>query len=406
MHGKHLAGSPIGPSEHNAELIPLERRATMKRYLLGVLCMMPSLLFSQKPNPLKKAYFHQGAHQGIHTKAHQHIELGNVVFYFEQTPRIESSVVQKKGETLHMLFLPHVSVSQDLVQVLEEIHNQTDNHPFTVQFAVKDSQARKGLEITMVYPTNTVGVKYDHFNSIGLQKGVRLQLFNKALINQINQLGKHIITTASLAPRVFIDCGHGGTDCGAVCNDVKEKDVSLEVGLTLADALKNNGLLVTLSRDHDEFVSLDARTTLANNSHADLFVSIHANGAANSAANGIETFFLNADLLQEGECFLLSLFERKHTRDQQTLKCAKSNRLAVSVHDALLKTVCSEHVIVDRRVKAAVSQVLLGTQMPSVLVEVGFVTHPREAQLLSEKSYQEKVARGIATGIMQYLGRA
>lgn len=378
----------------------------MKRYILGVLCFLPSGLLAEKPNVLKKAYFHQGAHQGIHTKSHAHIELGNVVFYFEQKPRIESSVVQKRGETLHMLFLPNVTVSNELNRALETIRNQTENHPFSMRFAVKESPTRKGLEITMVYPTDKVGVKYDHFNSIGLQKGITLQLYNKELIHQINQLGKHIITTASLSPRIFIDCGHGGADCGAVSHSIREKDVSLEIGLGIANTLRENGLLVSLSREKDEFVPLDGRTTLANNAGADLFVSIHANSAANSLASGVETFFLNADLLQEGDCFLKNIFERKHTKDQQAQKCAKSNRLAVHVHDALLKTVRSEHAVIDRKVKSAVSQVLLGAQMPSILVEVGFITHPQEAQLLSEKRYQEKVASGIAIGIMQYLGRA
>jgi len=376
----------------------------MKRYLIGVLCLVPAVLLAQRPNALKKAYFHRGAHNEIHTKGHQHIELGTLAFYFDQTPRIESSIVKKKGETLQLLFLPDVTVTPELTQALTAIRNQSESHPFTIRFTEKNDSSRKGLEITLLYPTDTVGVKYDHFNSIGLQKGVALRLYNKRLINQINQIGKHIITTASLAPRVFIDCGHGGADCGAVSNAVREKDISLGVGLCVADILKEQGLSVALSRIEDEFVPLDMRTSLANSSNADLFVSIHANSASNQAANGIETFFFDADLLKEGECFFSSLCERKHARDQQVVKRLKSNKLATQIHDALIKAVRCEHSVVDRTIKPALSQVLLGTHMPSVLVEVGFITHVQEAQLLAQKAYQEKVARGIAAGIMQYLG--
>ena len=379
----------------------------MKYIVLGALLLCSMSLVAEHQNALKKVYFHRGAHQGIHTKSHPHIELANVVFYFEEKPRIESSVVQKKSETLHRLFLPNVVVSPELHVALQAVHDQAKEYPFDVQFVAKSSPTEKGLEITLTYPTDTVGVKYDYFNSIGLQKGLTLQLVNKELIQRINHLGRQIITTASLdTPRVFIDCGHGGTDSGAACHSVKEKDVSLEVGLTVADTLRANGILVQLSRERDEFVSLDMRTTLANQSNADLFVSIHANSALNSAAHGIETYFFTTDLLDEGDCFLSTLWDRNKLKKELAQKCALSNRLASCVHGAVLKTVQSEHSVVDRRVKPAVSQVLLGAQMPAVLVEVGFVTHAYESQLLSQKTYQERLASGITTGIMQYLGRA
>ena len=378
----------------------------MKRYLFAALCCMPLALIAQRANVLKKAYFHQGAHQDAQAKGRPQIELGTIALYFDHTPRIESSIVQKKGETLQLLFLPNVAVTPELMQALAVIRSQAENQPFSVKFAVKNDASRKGLEIALTYPTDAVGVKYDHFNSIGLQKGIALRFYNKSLISKINQIGKHIITTAALAPRVFIDCGHGGADCGAIGNAVKEKDVSLNVGLSIADLLKEQGLSVALSRITDEFVPLDARTTLANHSNADLFVSIHANSAPNTAANGIETFFFDADLLKEGECFFSTLCERKQAKDQQQIKQMKSNQLAHHVHSALISTVQGAHSVIDRTIKPAISQVLLGTQMPSVLVEVGFVTNLQEAVLLSQKAYQEKIAHGIAAGIMHYLGRA
>ncbi len=379
----------------------------MKHHILLIIlvCFFSGTLMGEKSIALRKVFFHQGATSDKkESQAPSHIELGNLVFYFEHEPHIESSVVAKGDRTLQRLFLPNVSVSNELKESLQQIHKTTKELSYTMQLNAKE-HPRKGLEITFIYPTDKVGVKYNHFQSIGLQKGLAFQFYNKEVIHRINQLGKSIITTASLAPpHVFIDCGHGGTDYGAVAHSIREKDISLEVGLKIADQLRTYGIMVGLSRETDVTIALDQRTSLANKQEADLFVSIHANATTSKIHSGIETYFFNPTLLKSGDCFVLNSFEQEQAGNILHEKSNKSNRLAVCVHDALLKKIRSQYAVKDRRIKSAVSQVLFGTQMPAILVEVGFVTHPQEAKLLSQKSYQQQIACGIASGILHYLG--
>lgn len=376
----------------------------MKRYVFAVLSCISIAV--NGTTVLKKAYFHQGGRQDGIIQRRPHIELANLVFYFERAPRIESSIVQKNGKTTQQLFLPDVVVAPDSMKALEAIQKQAEQQPFFIAFHQINDSSRKGLQITLEYSTQRVGVKYDHFNSIGLQKGVAFRFYNKALISKMNQIGTDIITTACVAPRVFIDCGHGGIDRGAVSNGIREKDICLDVGMSVSDLLNKQGITVALSRNCDEFVPLDTRTTHANQSYADLFVSIHANSASSVTAHGIETFFFDADLLKDGECFFPNIYIKKHARDQQLIKQARSNQLARVIHTSLIAAVRDRYCVVDRSIKPAMSQVLLGTQMPSILIEVGFITHPDEARFLAQKEYQETIARGISAGVMHYLGRA
>ena len=388
----------------------------MKRYILLMisLCFFSGTLsyalvssMGKKSIVLRKVFFHQGATSDKKEPlSSHHIELGNLVFYFEYEPHVESSVVAKGNRTLQRLFLPNVFVSNELKESLQQIHKITKELSYTMQLNAQE-HPRKGLEITFIYPTDKVGVKYNHFQSIGLQKGLSFQFYNKEVIYRIKQLGKSIITTAALTPPyVFIDCGHGGRDEGAVAHSIREKDISLTVGLKVADQLRTYGIRVGLSRETDVTVALDQRTSLANKQEADLFVSIHANATTSKAHSGIETYFFNPSLLKNGDCFVLNSFEQEQAGNLLHEKCSKSNRLALCVHDALLKEIRSQYAVNDRHIKSAVSQVLLGTQMPSILVEVGFVTHPQEAKLLSQKSYQQQIACGIVTGILHYIGHA
>ena len=145
---------------------------------------------------------------------------------------------------------------------------------------------------------------------------------------------------------------------------------------------------------------LDDRTAYANNHYADLFVSIHANYAANPKACGVETFCLQPHLLKSGFS-QLSDAESSCVTDVFNQRCNMSHKLAQSVQRNLCDTIMPYHdESIDRHVKFSVAQVLLGTQMPSVLVEVGFVSHPKEAALLGSESYQNDVANGIYKGIL------
>nr|WP_279325450.1 N-acetylmuramoyl-L-alanine amidase [Clostridium sp. D53t1_180928_C8] len=173
--------------------------------------------------------------------------------------------------------------------------------------------------------------------------------------------------------KVFIDPGHGGYDNGAVQNGVLEDEISLQISQKIEAKLKAKGVQVKMSRYDDTYVSLTDRTRMANNWGSDLFVSIHQNSATASSANGIETY---------------------HYPSRQD-----SKELATEIQSDLIQSTNA----VNRGVKSANYAVIRTANMSSSLVECGFVSNPTEARNLSSSSYQDKIAEGIANGIMDYL---
>ena len=220
-------------------------------------------------------------------------------------------------------------------------------------------------------------------------------------------MGKPIIqVAANNTPRVIIDCGHGGSDNGVIgCNNIKEKEVSLQVGLQVAQLLRDNQVMVDLARDTDRTVLLDERTTFANSEGADLFVSIHANASKNKAFSGIETYCLRSSLFYPGDRRLISN-DMGLATEELCCKYDKSNKLAHCVQRSLISAARNQYQAIDRQVRHSVAQVLLGTTMPSILVEIGFLTHEKEAALLAQKDYQSQIAWGITCGILAYLSFA
>lgn len=170
---------------------------------------------------------------------------------------------------------------------------------------------------------------------------------------------------------VFVDAGHGGTDPGAVANGIKEKDINLSVALKIRNKLKNLGVEVVMNRERDVFVDYKDTAVIANNSKADVFVSIHQNSAGTTSANGIETFY-NKDI---------------------------DKLYGQILHNSIISSTGAY----DRHLKWNDYTVTVKTTMPAVLIECGFLTNAEEAAKLKTDSYQEKIANGIVNGIMEYL---
>lgn len=172
---------------------------------------------------------------------------------------------------------------------------------------------------------------------------------------------------------VMIDPGHGGQDPGAIgIGGLQEKDVILPISIMVKQYLEQQGIQVSLTRDSDFFVSLDGRTTMANRAGADLFVSIHANAISMSRpeVNGVETYYY-----QSGQ------------------------RLAQMIHNSILRRIN----IRDRGVRTARFYVLRNSNMPSVLVETGFVTGRDDAPNLANPTFRQQMAEAIALGILEYI---
>ena len=219
---------------------------------------------------------------------------------------------------------------------------------------------------------------------------------------------------------VVIDAGHGGHDPGAVGpSGLYEKNVVLDIAMRVREIMKNDYPFynVILTRDSDVFIPLPERAEIANRNSADLFVSVHANSSTNRNARGIETYLLNwsndAEALKvaarenaislkkmkqmKGELgVILASLERESKRDE-------SVKVAGSIQNSLASSVGQKYPEVnDLGVKQALFYVLVGAKMPSTLVEVSFISNPKEEKLLAGESYRQFLARSIADGIHKY----
>jgi N-acetylmuramoyl-L-alanine amidase len=216
--------------------------------------------------------------------------------------------------------------------------------------------------------------------------------------------------------RVVIDPGHGGKDPGAIGRGrVVEKDVVLRISRQLRRRLEAQGLEVFLTRDGDRYLTLEERAAFANRLGADLFVSIHANASRNRASHGVESYLL--DTRYDRQTARVAARENGVTVGQlnevqrilASLRLGYNERyaapLAQKVQAALIERLRRDHAGTrNLGVKRGPFLVLFMADMPAVLVEVGFVTHPKEARRLGTKAFAQSAADGIAEGILAYRG--
>lgn len=285
--------------------------------------------------------------------------------------------------------------------MVQRLREYNGSYTITMQEVTKPT---KGILLVFNVDPTKLAVSYERFDSIGLQKGIVFRVYNKELLNQLEQANNKPVLRTLMNPHkpcIAIDSGHGGSDCGARGhNGVQEKDICLAIGTVVGNLLEQRGCSVIRTRDGDCVVGLDERTSYANNHHADLFVSIHANYAANQKAVGIETFCLKPALLQQGYSSLSDEHNKCIGKVLQK-RAYVSDIVAQSVQRHVCDAVSKFHdEPIDRKVKYSVSQVLLGTQMPSMLIEVGFVSNQKEASFLNNTEYQKSIAGGICDGIL------
>ena len=214
---------------------------------------------------------------------------------------------------------------------------------------------------------------------------------------------------------IVIDAGHGGKDPGASgYRHYKEKHVVLGVAKYLRDYLKQRGYRVYMTRSGDYFIKLRKRTKFANRKKADLFISIHANASKNKKAKGIETYFLSPS--RSSRAKRVAAMENRADIDDMNYyakqsflsflnnhKIIASNKLAIDLQQGILLELRKHYKgVVGGGVREGPFWVLVGAQMPAVLIEIGFITNPSEAKRLVSKRYQKKLAKGIAEGVERY----
>ena len=208
---------------------------------------------------------------------------------------------------------------------------------------------------------------------------------------------------------IVIDPGHGGKDPGAVSQARQEKQIALSLSKTLRDILVKKGYNVRLTREADIFLPLRKRTQFATNQKADLFISIHTNASTSRKAAGIETYYLalasdesariTAMRENAGAEYNMKELDALVGRILKESKSTESRRLAELIQAQL----ALGKQVKNRGVKHAPFVVLIGTKVPAVLVEVGFISNPTEGKKLATKAYQRQLAASIAKGIEQYI---
>ncbi len=232
----------------------------------------------------------------------------------------------------------------------------------------------------------------------------------------IESLAREVYPLVTKFKEVVIDAGHGGKDPGTIGRSgLQEKTVVLDIAKSLKRNLEQKGIKVIMTRDRDDFISLEKRTEIASRSRANLFVSIHANASPHKSAKGLEIFYLrdlgsrekNDPQIKENRKYL---FERYTMQKNSpvlenilldmlyTYKRAESERLA----RYLTQKTSGQMKARNRGSKSSGFFVLRNTLVPAVLIEVGFLSNPQEEKLLKTQWYRQKIADSLAESILKY----
>ncbi|MDZ7266393.1 MAG: N-acetylmuramoyl-L-alanine amidase [candidate division KSB1 bacterium] len=216
---------------------------------------------------------------------------------------------------------------------------------------------------------------------------------------------------------IVLDPGHGGRDPGAMASDgTREKDITLQVAKRLKHLIEEKlGLQVVMTRESDVYVSLTQRTSLANAAAGKLFISLHCNANRSRRVNGTTTYFLGpaktdealevallensvvkydtdapADAQSEEDFILTAMAQNAFNHESEDLAAIIQEEMSLAVG------------LPDRGVQQAGFRVLVGASMPNVLVEMAFISNPREARLLRDAAMQERMAHAIMNSIKRF----
>jgi N-acetylmuramoyl-L-alanine amidase len=214
--------------------------------------------------------------------------------------------------------------------------------------------------------------------------------------------------------RVVLDAGHGGTDPGASSiSNVSEKEITLDIEKRLGALLRQNGFEVISTRDNDRLIPLRERARLANGSHSDIFVSIHVNSIPHPVNHGVETYYLGPTndptltklAAAENGTSGYALADLRKLLDgvYADVRRDESQRLAAAVQHQLFSGLRGvDPGLENWGVKRAPFIVLVATEMPAILAEVGCLSNEREAEMLRSGTYRQQIAEALFHGIHAY----
>jgi N-acetylmuramoyl-L-alanine amidase len=214
--------------------------------------------------------------------------------------------------------------------------------------------------------------------------------------------------------KVIIDPGHGGENRGTEApGGLIEKEIAFDISTRLRDLLIEASFDVEMTREGDEFISLEERAEFANSREGDLFVSVHLNWIEAREIRGVETFYLGptedpyltelAAKENRDSGYSLADFRRMLDRVYADVREEESNRLATAVQESLFESLSRVNPnLRNRGVKKAPFIVLIGTEMPAILAEVSCLSNEKEARLLVTPEYRQFIAEALFEGIDGY----
>lgn len=288
------------------------------------------------------------------------------------------------------------------------------------RFSIREEDGGKKLviETTMLpaelagglTPGNTIRSPRAAAEERRAQSGGDSSAFWVATHNLASQFGLNVRT-------VVIDAGHGGKDPGTQHNGILEREMTLDLALRLGKLLKAEGFDVKYTRTKDVWVSLNGRTEIANKHKADLFISLHVNASQNNAKkSGFETYYL--DISSSTAAASLASFENmlsnRKLGDLEKMvsdlmlgaRKDESMRLARDIQQKSINRLAKKGFAVHNGgIRGAPFVVLIGTNMPAVLVEVGYCTNKQEAKRMQSSAYRNALVQGVADGVMAYAER-
>lgn len=225
-----------------------------------------------------------------------------------------------------------------------------------------------------------------------------------------------VTTPLSKIKKIVIDAGHGGSDPGAIGKTgLREKVVTLDIAKRLSRLLSAEGFEVVMTRSTDRFVPLSSRTDIANNSQADLFLSIHLNANRVRSLNGLEVYYV-ANSVDDSERALWAAQNAALDLQSSCFEHPSLNLKAV-LWDMIYTHSRAESIELSRSICQTINQnldtkilgikggrfyVLKGVRMPAVLIEVGFLSNTNEERRLKNSYYRQQITEGIVEGIHNY----
>jgi N-acetylmuramoyl-L-alanine amidase len=299
-----------------------------------------------------------------------------------------------------------------ILKIARASHNSSNIHETTdLRGAVAG-----GIEPTVDGRSDTL---FRSPQTVKVSKTSKPDLDQPALAPQPTHDGQSTLTRALglKIGRIVVDAGHGGHDTGTIGpTGLMEKDLCLDVALRLGKIIKQRlpGAEVVFTRSDDSFIPLEERTAIANEAHADLFISIHANSSQDHGARGIETYYLN--LKGSPEAMEVAARENAvanvgiHDLEELVKKITRNEKIDESKEFAEdIQTSLSQRVqkankpVKNRGVRKAPFVVLIGADMPSILTEISFLSNPADEQLLKQPDNRQRVAEGLYQGVASYL---